>query len=63
MVAFADYPVETFTEPKAEKVREAINALFENADFVKSIGTGTNGKGAIATRIKLAKQAVHDALS
>lgn len=63
MVTFADYPAETFTDPKAEKVREAINALFENADFVKSIGTGTNGKGAIATRIKLARQAVHDALS
>jgi hypothetical protein len=63
MVTFADYPVETFTGDKAEKVRAAINALFENSDFVKSIGTGTNGKGAISTRIKLAKQAVHDALS
>ena len=49
---------------KAESIRTAILGLCQNdEDFKKAIGTGTNGKGAIKTRIELAKSAVQTAIS
>jgi hypothetical protein len=63
MVAFADYPPEAITDAQAAKARSLVEALFGNPDFQKAIGTGTNGRGAIETRIKLAQEAAHEALS
>jgi hypothetical protein len=63
MVALSDHPPEQVT-PKAAKVREAIqNLLSNNSEFQKAFGTGTNGKGAIKTRITLARDAVAQALA
>lgn len=63
MVAFADYAPDAITDAQAAKARTLVAALFDNADFQKAIGTGTNGRGAIATRIKLAQEAAHEALA
>lgn len=63
MVALADYPPESISEDKAEKIKAAVGSLFQDADFTKAIGTGTNGKNAIATRINKAKQAVNESLT
>jgi len=63
MVAFADYDPAAINDAQAEKARELVTELFSNADFLKAIGTGTNGRGAIATRIKLAQEAAHQALA
>jgi Protein of unknown function DUF262 len=58
MIALSGYPAAT-VQPKAERIRNAIqNLLDTNEDFRKAFGTGTNGKGAIRTRIELAKEAV-----
>lgn len=63
MVAFADYAPDTITDEKAAKARDLVAALFANPEFQKAIGTGTNGRGAIATRIRLAQEAAHGALA
>jgi hypothetical protein len=63
MVAFADYPTAAITDDQAAKARELVAGLFENDAFVKAIGTGTNGRGAIATRITLAQEAARNALT
>jgi len=54
-------------EPKAGEIRAAIGKLLSGDDekaqeFQKAFGTGTNGKGAIRTRIELAREAVRVAL-
>jgi len=66
MVSLADY-APNVVAPKAANIRAAINTLLTgNADnhkeFQKAFGTGTNGKGAIRTRIELAKEAVKVAI-
>ena len=62
MIALSDYPV-AIVQPKAAGIRAAIQGLLDaNEDFRKAFGTGTNGKGAIRTRIELAKEAVKVAL-
>jgi hypothetical protein len=53
--------------PKAANIRDAINTLLtgndeQHKEFQKAFGTGTNGKGAIRTRIELAKEAVKVAI-
>jgi hypothetical protein len=63
MVAFADYEPDLITDAQVVKARALKLDLCANADFQKAIGTGTNGRGAIATRIKMAKQAAHEALT
>jgi len=58
MIALSGYATAT-VQPKAERIRAAIQALLDgNVEFLKAFGTGTNGKGAIRTRIELAKEAV-----
>ena len=58
MIALSSYPAAT-VHPKAAAIRTAIQGLLDtNEDFRKAFGTGTNGKGAIRTRIELAKEAV-----
>jgi hypothetical protein len=63
MVAFSGYDPAAITEPQAAKARELVAALFDNVEFQKAIGAGTNGRGAIATRIRLAREAARIALS
>jgi hypothetical protein len=63
MVAFADYAHDAITDAQATKARELVADLFNDADFQKAIGTGTNGRSAIATRIKMAQEAARKALS
>jgi len=66
MISLADYPPNVVA-PKAGNIRAAINTLLTGNDephkeFQKAFGTGTNGKGAIRTRIELAKEAVKVAI-
>jgi Protein of unknown function DUF262 len=62
MVALSDYPPGRIG-PRATQVRSAIQELLShNQEFQKAFGTGTNGKGAIRTRITLAREAVTKAL-
>jgi hypothetical protein len=63
MVALSGYPPETITEPKAGAVRTALQTLFENKDFLHAIDKGTNGRGAITTRIERATHALATALA
>ncbi len=63
MIAFADFPAEGITDQKAAAARGAIDQLLRNDAFQKAIGTGTNGRGAIATRVELAKRVVQQALA
>jgi hypothetical protein len=58
MIALAEIDPIVATENR-ERIRTAILNLCENNDaFKRAIGTGTNGKGAIKTRIELAREAV-----
>jgi hypothetical protein len=62
MAALAEMDPLVATENR-ERIRAAILNLCENNDaFKKAIGTGTNGKGAIKTRIELAREAVRAAV-
>jgi hypothetical protein len=66
MISLADYPPNVVA-PKAANIRDAINTLLtgndeQHKEFQKAFGTGTNGKGAIRTRIELAKEAVKVAI-
>lgn len=63
MVALADYNPATITNEQAAKMRELVNGLFQDQSFQKAIGTGTNGPGAIATRITLAREVAQEALA
>jgi uncharacterized protein with ParB-like and HNH nuclease domain len=63
MIALSGYPADV-VRAKAVEIRAAIQGLLDNnEDFRKAFGTGTNGKGAIRTRIELALQAVSSAVS
>jgi len=66
MISLGDYPPDVIA-PKAPNIRAAINTLLtgnevHHEEFQKAFGTGTNGKGAIRTRIELAKEAVKVAI-
>ncbi len=63
MVALADYDPDGITNEQAAKARGLIDELFSDAAFQKAIGTGTNGQGAISTRISLVSQVASEALS
>lgn len=63
MIAFADYPTTTITDDKVRAARDAVTALLTKSEFQKAIGSGTNGRGAISTRVELARQAVQAALA
>jgi hypothetical protein len=63
MVAFADYPTTAITGEKVRAARDAITTLLAKPEFQKAIGSGTNGRGAIETRVELARQTVQAALA
>lgn len=59
LAALSDVQPEQISEDKATQIRAAINGLCEQDEaFRKAISTGTNGKGAIRTRIEAARNAV-----
>jgi hypothetical protein len=62
MIALSEFEPDQVTDPKAAAARIALQNLFNDADFTKAIGTGTNGRGAIETRIEMAKAAAHNAI-
>jgi hypothetical protein len=62
MIALANIEPVGITDVKADAIRKAFQALFKNDNFVKAIGTGTNGRGAIETRIALATAAATAAM-
>jgi Protein of unknown function DUF262 len=49
-------PVQITTEV-AKKIRESLSALCKDETFLKAISTGTNGKGAIESRVEMARDA------
>lgn len=57
MIALSDYEPNQITAECAGKIRDSFAALCSDADFVKATSSGTNGKGAIKTRISMAKAA------
>jgi hypothetical protein len=66
MISLSEYPSDVVTQ-KAANIRTAIGTLLtgneeSHKEFQKAFGTGTNGKGAIRTRIELAKAAVRAAI-
>jgi hypothetical protein len=66
MISLSDYASEAVTL-KAANIQTAIETLLtgneeSHKEFQKAFGTGTNGKGAIRTRIELAKAAVRAAI-
>lgn len=57
MIALADYDPRNITPECAEKVRSSFAELCSNPDFLKATTSGTNGKGAIKTRINMTRDA------
>lgn len=57
LIAMAGIPPETVDLKGAEPYRTALDLLFQDGAFTKAISSGTNGKGAITTRINLARAA------
>jgi uncharacterized protein DUF262 len=66
MISLSEYSSDVVTQ-KAANIRAAIETLLtgneeSHKEFQKAFGTGTNGKGAIRTRIEVAKAAVSAAI-
>lgn len=57
LIALADVSAATITPAAADGIRKAVEELCANEDFAKAISTGTNGKGAIKTRVGMTKAA------
>lgn len=63
MIALSTVEPAQIDDAAAERIRTGFAALYQNdAPFQNSIGKGTNGKGAITTRITAARHLVSDAL-
>jgi len=58
MVAFAELEPLKLTEEISEKLRSGLLNLMKDPTFIKSITTGTNGKGAIFQRVSCVKALV-----
>lgn len=63
MIGLADIPVEKVTDAVAKRIRGEFDLLCGNEDFVKSISSGTNGKGAIRNRVTMARAAFEKVVS
>ena len=62
MIALADVPTEAVHNASAEYIRNKFRELCLNDEgFKKAIGTGTNGKGAIAYRVQAMRDVVEQA--
>jgi len=56
MIGLADYESGIITREISENIRVEFSKLCGDATFEKSISSGTNGKGAIRTRVNMAKE-------
>lgn len=63
MIALSDVPSAALGEPQVERIKQAFRGLLSNHNFLAGVSSGTNGKGAIETRIRLAQEATNDALA
>lgn len=63
LIALADYDPTEITSESAEKIRNSFAELCKNPDFLKATTSGTNGKGAIKTRINMTRDAFGACLS
>jgi hypothetical protein len=57
MIALADFNTAAISEDVAAKIRSKFTELCGNEAFVKAISSGTNGRGAIRTRVTMAREA------
>lgn len=57
LIALSEYEPFLINADRAGKIRTSFIDLCNNADFVKATSSGTNGKGAIKTRISMTKAA------
>lgn len=55
MVGLGDIPPDQITDAIAREMKKGFSELCMDAEFAKAISAGTNGKGAIVTRIEKAK--------
>jgi Protein of unknown function DUF262 len=63
MIALADVDLRSLSAAKMAAIQKALGKLFmDDPAFVDAISTGTNGRGAIETRISAARRAVRLAL-
>lgn len=62
MVALSEYDPDTLNSTLQSRIRKNLDELLKDDEFLKSITSGTNGKGSIRSRIELAKKAVKRAL-
>lgn len=62
MIALADYDPKVITDIVAEAVRNRFAILCSDPAFVKATSGGTNGKGAILTRVGMAKEAFKEVI-
>jgi len=58
MIALADYEMDKLNERTANLARICVQQLFHNEEFQRAIGTGTNGRGAIESRIRIARDEI-----
>lgn len=57
MIGLADITPDSITDEIAAAIRDSFAQLFKDSNYVKSVSSGTNGKGAISTRINMTKEA------
>ena len=58
LIALAEVHPEDVTDAIALKIREGFKTLVSDKQFLKSISSGTNGKGAIQQRVHMATEMV-----
>jgi len=62
LIGLAGYPPSAINESQKTAIRDAIARLCAESAFSKAISTGTNGKGAILTRISAVRSALAEIL-
>jgi hypothetical protein len=63
MVALSEVAPDSITDIVADRIKTGFANLLQNSeDYKKAIGTGTNGKGAIRSRIEATQGLVRDAI-
>jgi len=63
MIALGDFPESAVTEDRTQRLRDKFAELCADDKFVKAVSSGTNGKGAIRTRISMARTAFSQVIS
>jgi hypothetical protein len=56
MIGLADIDSKLINDVVAENIRNSFHELCNNKQFDRAISSGTNGKGAIKTRVLMAKE-------